>query len=229
MITPKMEADTAAVEALRTRSYTPAQLAIPLQAGKATRKLFADFNTKLTQFSNIGARLGESAKAFFDAKEAYGVAPTDANLTALASAKNADDILRATGVRNDPDFFENLRHEQFATAELFRALADDCSALAAKFAKASATAREIFADALHAKIMAGEDSVFLYAASDVGRATVVASARMNTLETRRDYIAEQSAGATGLATGHPHLHSNLGTILEALKTPEPADYVAAAL
>ena len=218
-------ADARFIEEQRTKSFTPDPLVPPAMAGKKTLALYAGFNARQLSFANIGARLGQAAKAYADAKTAYSENPTDENLDRLASAKNANEVLISTGVKNDPAFFDDLRREQFETAELFSALQTDCETLAARFAKSAAAARKAFADALHAKILNGENAGYYHEPTPLGQKAAQAFALMDRLEKRRDYLTEQAAGAGGLATGHPHLHANLSTILQSLTT-DPEAFVA---
>ena len=172
----------------------------PAHAGKVTRKLFDEFNAKQAAFANIGQRLSTTAQALSDARTAYASNPTDAALDALASAKNANDVLVSTGVKNDPDFFANLQ-EDFKTPELFKSLALDCEALAARFTKSASTAREKFADSLHAKVLNGEHQEFAYDHTPASFVCRRAHYLMERLEERRDFLAAQSRAATIFSEG----------------------------
>jgi len=169
-------------------------------------------------FSNVGQRLTDAAAALSNAREAFANSPNDANLDALAQAKNAHDILISTGVRNEPNFIEDLCREKFYTAELCLALQSDCEALAARFTKSATAARKTFADKIHAKVIGGEmlDNV----GTLISRETYRAKHLVERLEWLRDYITEQAANACRMSRGESPI-TGVKLVFEALeKDPE---------
>ena len=203
------------VAEIRTRSsFTPPPVAPPAQAGKKTRALFEQFNAQRASFSNVGQRLTDAATALAAAREAFANSPSDAALDALASAKNAHDILVSTGVRNEPGYIEDLCREKFYTSELCNALQSDCEAIAAKFAKSATTARKSFADQTHKKIMGGEflDNI----GTVISRETFRAKHLVERLEWLRDYITEQAANSGRMARGESPI-TGIKQVFEALE------------